>query len=389
MSVPVYVHDRVVFLWGAEAMLGSLMRHFGVEKETKVFVLYSTHEFFVVDGAHIPIVTALPRRINKLFAWWGVSTFSVCRRLFDYRNLMFFYPMLCWLLQKKIQQAQPSHVVISSFAAVKNVVPAAGWQIPTTLYLHSPMQYIWENYDEYMMKLTWLKKQLFRLAARYLRPRDKKHRAYTVTYANSGYTAQCAEKYYGMMPNVRYPELHPLFFSTQAVVVPRDYFIYVGRLVRFIREVDRIIALCTQLHLPLLVVGSGPDEDYLKSIAWPTVTFVGQVTEVEEKILIVKHARWLINLAKESCGIATMEALCLWVPVFAYAAGGSREIVTWSLSDTVSDQDLFVTDLWILVADKSSTTLHRGMKQFIQKKRERLAIQEQMRKKLSRFSSPL
>lgn len=383
MSVRVYVHDRVVFLWGAEAMLSSLMRHFGIDKETKLFVLYSTHEFFVVDGTRIPIVTALPRRVNKLFAWWWVSSFSVFRWLFDYRNLMFFYPFLCWLLQKKILAMDPSEIIISSFAAVKNIVPVHGWTISTTLYLHSPMQYIWENYDEYMLKLTWLKKQLFRFAARYLRPRDRKSRAYALSYANSGYTAQCAEKYYGITPKVRYPELSPLFFSTPVVAVPRDYFIYVGRLVRFIREVDRVISLCTQLNLPLLVVGSGPDEDYLKSIAWPTVTFIGQINEVEEKVSILKHARWLINLAKESCGIATMEALLLWVPVFWYAAGGSREIVTWSIGDDLFDQDILVTDLWVLVAEKSSPTLQKGMNQFIQKKRDRSALQEQMRKRLS------
>ncbi|MDP2669724.1 MAG: hypothetical protein Q8O99_01590 [bacterium] len=39
----------------------------------------------------------------------------------------------------------------------------------------------------------------------------------------------------------------------------------------------------------------------------------------------MKQARGLINLAKESCGMATMEALALGVPVFGYDDGGTIE----------------------------------------------------------------
>jgi hypothetical protein len=50
-------------------MLVSLFRHFGVDQTSKLFVLYATEEYFLVDGVKIPIVTALPRWINKLFIW--------------------------------------------------------------------------------------------------------------------------------------------------------------------------------------------------------------------------------------------------------------------------------------------------------------------------------
>jgi len=46
-----------------------------------------------------------------------------------------------------------------------------------------------------------------------------------------------------------------------------EYYLYIGRLVRFVREVDRIIELANSMQIPLLVAGSGPDEQYLKEMA--------------------------------------------------------------------------------------------------------------------------
>jgi glycosyltransferase involved in cell wall biosynthesis len=149
-------------------------------------------------------------------------------------------------------------------------------------------------------------------------------------------------------------------------------------LVRFIREVDRVIELFTTLQLPLLVAWSWPDEDYLKSIAWPTITFVWHIWNREEKIAIMKHARWLINLAKESCGIATMEALSLGVPVFGYGQWGSREIVARDETQDVLQNSCIVSPYGVLVQDKSPQSLLQGMQLFVQQSRDRKKIQHDM-----------
>jgi hypothetical protein len=85
-------------------------------------VLYSNKDFFTVEGKDIAIITALPRRLNTYFARSAKSSIPLFKRLFDYRNLMFFYPQLCRLLRRKILQIAPDKLIISSFAAVKNVV---------------------------------------------------------------------------------------------------------------------------------------------------------------------------------------------------------------------------------------------------------------------------
>jgi glycosyltransferase involved in cell wall biosynthesis len=90
-----------------------------------------------------------------------------------------------------------------------------------------------------------------------------------------------------------------------------DYFVYVGRLVKFIRETDRIIKLANELAFPLLILGDGPDAEALKKLAGPTVSFLGNISDIQTKITLIKQSRGLINLAKESCGMATIEALLL------------------------------------------------------------------------------
>jgi len=148
---------------------------------------------------------------------------------------------------------------------------------------------------------------------------------------------------------------------------PQEYYVYVGRLVNFVRESDKIIKLCNQLKIPLIVMGSGPDEVYLKSIAGPSIIFIGRITDIDEKIKIIKNAKGLINLTKESYGIGTVEALLLGVPVFGYEQGATAELVD--------------NDCGILVENKEHTTLIEGFIQFMKIKRDRKMIAKKIREK--------
>jgi glycosyltransferase involved in cell wall biosynthesis len=210
------------------------------------------------------------------------------------------------------------------------------------------MQYIRENYSEYTQKLTGVKKRIFVLVSKYLRPWDKAPRHYDHIIYNSHYTKSIAEKIYAgslkleTWSEISYPKLNPLFHSEPVAKEHEilDYVVSVGRLVNFIRETDLVIKLANELSLNLIVLGDGPDADYLKSLAGPTITFLGNISDTKTKIDIIKKSRGLINLAKESCGMATMEALLLWVPVFGYNAGGSKELVDNESGILVDTKDL-------------------------------------------------
>jgi hypothetical protein len=204
--------------------------------EGEVFVLFSLQKTFVIgsdekqlvkiatsclnpsnDKVKLNIVTALPTRLNNIFVYLNTRKIHLLSSIFDYRNLMFWFPVLCRLLRNKIEKYNADEVVISSFAAVKNACPSkrpVSWdeekdksqvdkkkKSPKTrpvsrLYLHSPMQYIRENYEENVKKLSFPIKQLYKFAAIYLRPRDRKSRHYDVVLCNSNYTANLAKQLY-------------------------------------------------------------------------------------------------------------------------------------------------------------------------------------------------
>lgn len=182
------------------------------------------------------------------------------------------------------------------------------------------MQYIWENYKENIAKLHLPIKQLYQLAALYLRPWDRKKRHYDTIYFNSEYTQKLAYTLYGVSGKIMYPPIDHAFRDLPINHELSNYYVFMGRVVRYVREIDKVIRLFNTLQLPLIIVGDGPDMAYAQSIAGPTIIFTGYIDDVNEKKKLLQQSRGYINLAKESFGIGTAEALCSGVPVFGYNA---------------------------------------------------------------------
>ena len=90
---------------------------------------------------------------------------------------------------------------------------------------------------------------------------------------NSHYTQELAEELYGLKSTVSYPKIADQYWFAGISPKPMSYFVYVGRLVNFVRETGLIIQLFNRLKLPLIVIGSGPDEEELKALAGETVIF--------------------------------------------------------------------------------------------------------------------
>jgi glycosyltransferase involved in cell wall biosynthesis len=82
----------------------------------------------------------------------------------------------------------------------------------------------------------------------------------------------------------------------------------------------------------LIVVGKGKEEGYLKSLAGPSVTFLGYVPDSEIGPLFAR-CRAFLFAAVEDFGIAPVEAQSYGRPVIAYGYGGSLETVRGAFSD--------------------------------------------------------
>lgn len=259
-----------------------------------------------------------------------------------------FFPLLIKILSYKIHKYSPEKVIISSFAISKNI----DYHWYKKLYLHSPMQYVWDHYDEYVNKFRWTKKILYKLTSRYLKKWDKKLRSFDEILCNSKYTKQLANKIYWYNWTIKYPEINKKYLETNPTNDAHDYYIYVGRLVKFVKELDKIIELFNSIDEKLLIIGTGPDEIYLKSISWDNIIFLWYMDvnnseqDLENQIKIIKNSKWLINITKESFGIVTAEALALWVPVFGYNAWASTELVDEKSGILIDKKDKHSIKKW-------------------------------------------
>jgi hypothetical protein len=129
------------------------------------------------------------------------------------------------------------------------------------------MQYIWDYYGDNIRKLTFPIKQFYQLITPVLRRWDKQPRQYDRVICNSHYTAVGAQRLYGRDHcEVQYPIIDPQYLQAK-LAVESDYYVFIGRLVRFAKELDLIIRVFNRTGDRLIIIGSGPDEQYLRSIA--------------------------------------------------------------------------------------------------------------------------
>lgn len=363
-----FVHDRIIFNGWAERVLKDLIER-EIFSETVIFTLYTNQKSVNINEKNIKIIPAVPIRIIKMLQRLQSTQLPIIKTIADYRNFMIIYPILTWILSKKIKNYNPAKIIMSSFAAVKNC--ETKW-IPTTLYLHSPMQYIWENYWEYTQKFSFPIKQIFIATAYILRKRDQKTRKYEKVIFNSEYTANCAKKIYNIEWEVLYPKIATEIINSPVSIEAENYFLFMGRIVKFVREVDKIIALANKLNIPLVIMWDWPDKAEMQKIAWNSIIFMPRANNRNERYKILSKAKGFINIAKESFWISTAEALCCGVPVFWLNQWATPELVN--------------TESWLLIDKKDIETLTVNFVNFAQKQFNRENIKKIFLKKLNEHS---
>src|SRR3989344_5255981 len=105
-----------------------------------------------------------------------------------------------------------------------------------------------------------------------------------------------------------------------------NYYLSVGRLT-YAKRIDLTIKACNELKLQLKIVGTGKEETYLRSLAGPTIEFIGAVSD-EELNALYADARVLIFCAlQEDFGMVPVEAMACGTRVVALKQGGVVETV--------------------------------------------------------------
>lgn len=108
-----------------------------------------------------------------------------------------------------------------------------------------------------------------------------------------------------------------------------QYYLCVTRIDRT-KNIEISIEACNLLKVPLKIVGptnDPPYERYVRSIAGPTVEFLGFLPDEEIAKLYQSAMAFLFSSKNEDFGIAPIEAMAHGVPVIAYHGGGAKETV--------------------------------------------------------------
>lgn len=222
-------------------------------------------------------------------------------------------------------------LVISSSGAEAKGIKAPANTLHVN-YCHAPTHYYWSRYDEYMQHpgfgaFDWLARFGLRIMAAPLRSWDYRA-AQRPDYmiANSTHIQAEIKKYYGRDSVVAHPPvLFERFQKPQYQDLPRSGFLISGRQTPY-KRFDLAVQACTQANLPLRVIGEGPDHERLRTLAGPSVTFLGRLPD-EELEREFASAQALIFPGLDDFGITPIEAMAAGTPVIAYKAGGALDYI--------------------------------------------------------------
>jgi len=118
----------------------------------------------------------------------------------------------------------------------------------------------------------------------------------------------------------------PASSPASSLQLPASYFLVVSRLSAY-KNVNLAIEACNKLNLPLVVVGTGREEERLKRMVGPTVKFCKNLKDSELSELY-RHCKALIfPVSDEDFGIVPVEAMSFGKPVIALRSGGVQETV--------------------------------------------------------------
>jgi glycosyltransferase involved in cell wall biosynthesis len=212
-------------------------------------------------------------------------------------------------------------VVSLSHCVAKSARVPSG--VPHVCYCFTPMRYAWHLRDAYIGGRAMLDP---RSAVLGLMRRWDRATARRVTrfVAISQTVARRIRECYGRSSTVIYPPVDTDFY-TPAPGPRGDYYLCVAACVPY-KRTDLAIEACNRLGRRLVIVGSGPDELRLKSLAGPTVHFAGwQPDEVLRDHY--RRCRALLFPGIEDFGIVPLEAQACGAPVIALSNGGTTETV--------------------------------------------------------------
>jgi glycosyltransferase involved in cell wall biosynthesis len=235
-----------------------------------------------------------------------------------YRHLLPLHPFAL----ERLNVSGYDLILSSESGPAKGIFP--GQQACHICYCHSPMRYLWDLYPSYRRSLGPVAGTVFSLTAPFLRRWDRASASRVDHFvANSHNVASRIRNHFGRESQVIHPPVNVTLGYISGEV--SDYYLVVGRLIDY-KRVDLAIEACNQLKRPLRIIGNGNQMNKLRSLAGPTVQFLGRLDD-EAIAQHYAHCRALLFPGEEDFGIVPVEAQSFGRPVIAYGRGGVLETV--------------------------------------------------------------
>jgi glycosyltransferase involved in cell wall biosynthesis len=202
-------------------------------------------------------------------------------------------------------------------------------------------------------------------------------------------------KIYRRPSTIIYPPVDTSRFSPSSRT--EGYYLIVGRLVPY-RRIDILIQAFNIMGRPLVIAGTGRDQERLQELAGPTIKFLGYIPDDELPDLMAR-CRAFMWPGEEDFGISPIQAMAAGRPVIAYAAGGALETVIPGLTgilfkeqtaeaiieavEKFDDTALDSGAISAFAAQFDTNEFKRKMQQFIEEK-----LEQQTRKSSSPSEMP-
>ena len=305
------VHDWLLGMRGGERCLSVIA---GMFPDADIYTLfYAPEEISSEIRAHKILVSCLQ---------------SVPAAKSIYRYLLPFYAFGVRDLERKISRGQYDLLISISHCVAKNV----NVQPPTfhLCYCLTPARYLWDQYQVYFGRRKL--EPLIRMIALPLRRADLRGVAGVGHFvAISDFVKHRIHSVYGRAADVVYPPVRTDWIKPRNKLDAGTGFLAVNALVPY-KNTQIIVEAFNLLKLPLTVVGRGPEEKALKSIARGNIRFVGAVTD-QELARLYSSAKALIFAAEEDFGMVPVEVQAAGRPVICYGRGGVLETVSAERTD--------------------------------------------------------
>jgi glycosyltransferase involved in cell wall biosynthesis len=271
-----------------------------------------------------PVYTSMyaPQAMPDVYRAWDIRTSFMQRLPLVTRKHQIYLPL--YPLAFESMQVRDSDLVISNTSAFAHGI-RTGSGMQHICYCLTPARFLWD-YGSYIQReqLGRLPRAVLPAVIGLLRAWDRAAAKRVDQFvAISRLVAERIQKCYGRPSTIIYPPLDTQAFSPSPD--HDDYFLIVSRLIPY-KRIDLAVQACTELGLPLRIIGSGRDRISLERLAGPTVRFLGRLPDAEVKEHL-RRCRAFIFPGEEDFGLTPLEAMASGRPVLAYAAGGALETV--------------------------------------------------------------